>query len=529
MTAAQSGDAQARERLVAEHLPLIYNVVGRALGGHADVDDVTQEAMFRALDGLDGLRDPARFRSWLVAIAMNLVRRRWQDQQQRAAASLDRVAHTPDPLSDFVDLTILRLGLSGQRREVAEATRWLDEDDRDLLALWWQEAAGELTRAELAAVLAITPRHAAVRIKRMKDQLEVSRVVVRALTAEPRCTALSSLLTEWDGHPRPVWRKRIARHVRTCPSCSGHWSNLVPAEGLLVGLSLVVPLHGFGIPSWLSDTTATAANATAATPRGETGHFAATGDSSGPAGATGPGGSDGSAVTVPHPATGPAPTAAGPWRVPLTVGGGVAAGGVLLALLWPFGRHDAPEAPAAAPPPTTRPVTSPTFSTPPPTSRPPTSRPPKTTSPPTPQRTVKPSSTKPSPPAPKPLTREQRLTKLVNSRRAQAGCAPLRTDPRLSAAARDHAKDMVERGYYDHDSPEGTQPNERMSKAGYPTWAWAENLDRGTSDPAVIVDHWMDGSIHQENMLNCEYRDTGVAAVSGPNGLVWVQNLANSS
>ncbi len=87
----------------------------------------------------------------------------------------------------------------------------------------------------------------------------------------------------------------------------------------------------------------------------------------------------------------------------------------------------------------------------------------------------------------------------------------------------------MERGYYDHDSPEGTQPNERMSKAGYPTWAWAENLDRGTSDPAVIVDHWMDGSIHQENMLNCEYRDTGVAAVSGPNGLVWVQNLANSS
>ncbi len=45
-----------------------------------------------------------------------------------------------------MDLTILRLGLSGQRREVAEATRWLDEDDRELLALWWQEAAGELTR-----------------------------------------------------------------------------------------------------------------------------------------------------------------------------------------------------------------------------------------------------------------------------------------------------------------------------------------------------------------------------------------------
>src|SRR6266568_3772912 len=47
-----------------------------------------------------------------------------------------------DPRMDFVELTIVRLGLSGQRREVAEATRWLDDDDRELLALWWLEAGG---------------------------------------------------------------------------------------------------------------------------------------------------------------------------------------------------------------------------------------------------------------------------------------------------------------------------------------------------------------------------------------------------
>ncbi len=54
--AAQEGDAEARERLVAEHLPLLYNVVGWALGGHADVDDVVQESVLRALGGLGGLR-----------------------------------------------------------------------------------------------------------------------------------------------------------------------------------------------------------------------------------------------------------------------------------------------------------------------------------------------------------------------------------------------------------------------------------------------------------------------------------------
>ena len=46
------------------------------------------------------------------------------------------------PGADFADQTIERLGLSGQRLQTAEATRWLDDDDRPVLALWWQEAAG---------------------------------------------------------------------------------------------------------------------------------------------------------------------------------------------------------------------------------------------------------------------------------------------------------------------------------------------------------------------------------------------------
>lgn len=183
--AAQAGDAQAREALVAAWFPLVYNVAGRALNGHADVDDIAQETMIRALDGLEGLRDPGAFRSWLVAITMNQVRSRSTGQQQAAVGGLDESWELADPRADFTDLTILRLGLSGQRREVAEATRWLDPDDKELLALWWLEASGELTRAELAEALDLTPQHTAVRVQRMKKQLEAGRVVVRALTAYP--------------------------------------------------------------------------------------------------------------------------------------------------------------------------------------------------------------------------------------------------------------------------------------------------------------------------------------------------------
>ncbi|WP_234104520.1 RNA polymerase sigma factor, partial [Streptomyces venezuelae] len=245
--AARAGDAEARDALVRAYLPLVHNIVGRALDGHADTDDIVQETMVRALDGLTGLRDPDRFRSWLVAIAMNGIRRRWRERQQAPVPGLDRAADLADPAAgDFTEVTILRLGLSGQRRDVARATRWLDEDDRELLALWWLEAAGELTRAELAEGLGgLSPQHAAVRVQRMKERLETGRAVVRALDAVPRCQDLAETVTTWDGRPSPLWRKRVARHLRGCDTCTARVngrSGLAPVEGLLVGIGLVPPL-----------------------------------------------------------------------------------------------------------------------------------------------------------------------------------------------------------------------------------------------------------------------------------------------
>jgi RNA polymerase sigma factor (sigma-70 family) len=263
VAAAQAGEPAALDELVAAYLPLVYNIVGRALDGHLDVDDVVQETMLRAVNGLDGLRDPESFRSWLVAIAMRQVRDRARDRRGTALAVLDEERDRADPGADFVDLTILRLHLEGQRQEVAEATRWLDEDDRQLLSLWWLEVAGELTRRELATALELTPQHAAVRVQRLKAQLEAARSVVRALYAVPRCYELASLTLEWDGRPSPLWRKRLARHTRACPDCGGTRPDLVPAERLLVGLALVPLPVGFAI-AWQLLPGAAAAYAAAA-------------------------------------------------------------------------------------------------------------------------------------------------------------------------------------------------------------------------------------------------------------------------
>ncbi|MER8047732.1 sigma-70 family RNA polymerase sigma factor [Streptomyces sp. NPDC094032] len=480
--AARAGDARAGDDLVRAYLPLVYNIVGRALDGHADVDDLVQDTMIRALDGLPGLRDPARFRSWLVAIAMNRIRHRWRERLQAPLPGLDGAAALADPAGDFTDLAILRLGLTGQRREVAEATRWLDAEDRELLSLWWLEAAGELTRAELAAALDVPPRHAAVRVQRMKARLETGRTVVRALAAAPPCPRLAETTAGWDGHPSPLWRKRLARHLDTCPHCAPTRTGLAPAEGLLVGFGLVPPLL-----VWAGRDGAGAGAGAGAM---ETVAWAGAGD----------GPDAGSHV----PAQG-AHRARRLWPVPVAL---LAILGAAL-LLVPDGpearvERAEPRRAAPAPPPPATPTVTRT-ATPPPAPRPS----------PSPSRSR----------GPRPSVAE-RVNALVNAHRAEAGCGPLRTDPKLAEAARAYGRDMVARGYYGHTTPEGTDAGSRFGTVGYSWSAWAENLARGQADPASVVADWMADPPHRRNLLDCAYRDTGVAAVSGPDGTIWVQELA---
>jgi len=299
IAAAQAGDRRALDELVAGWLPLVYNVVGRALNGHADVDDVVQETMLRAVDHLGSLRDPDSFRSWLVAIAMRQIR----DRARRRRSPDQLPDGLPGDAADFAELTVLRLQLEGQRREVAEAVRWLDDEDRQLLSLWWLEVAGELTRRELASAVGISRQHAAVRVQRMKERLETARAIVRAL--DGACPDLREVTARWDGRQDSVWRKRVARHLRGCTYCGDPRESVVPAERLLVGIALVPLPIGFTLSLAFGAKTAAAATglAGAAFAAGASGaggtagavHAAGALGSAGAAGASGSAGAAGAA------------------------------------------------------------------------------------------------------------------------------------------------------------------------------------------------------------------------------------------
>lgn len=270
VVAAQAGDDRAREELIAAYLPLLYNIVGRALSGHADVDDVVQETLLRVVRDLPALRAPESFRSWLVSITLRQINTHWHRQHAFADRTtvIDEACQIPDAGAEPVDVTILRLHVSDERRRVVEAGRWLDADHRVLLSLWWQECAGLLSRDDIAAAMGLTVAHVGVRLQRMREQLELCRTIVAALEADPRCPQLGATVVGWDGHRASVWRKRIARHTRDCPVCMATSAERVPAELLPLSLTtLAVPaalIAALAAKGLLSGTAASAAGLAAA-------------------------------------------------------------------------------------------------------------------------------------------------------------------------------------------------------------------------------------------------------------------------
>ena len=119
----------------------------------------------------------------------------------------------------------------------------------------------------------------------------------------------------------------------------------------------------------------------------------------------------------------------------------------------------------------------------------------------------------------------------VNRLRATEGLGPVRLEPLLSRAAQAHADDQLQRAYYDHRSPEGTSPADRVRVAGYrPRGAVAENLAKGPFTPSEVVERWMNSSGHRRNILRPGATEMGAGVAFGENEngfeVVWVQVFA---
>lgn len=112
---------------------------------------------------------------------------------------------------------------------------------------------------------------------------------------------------------------------------------------------------------------------------------------------------------------------------------------------------------------------------------------------------------------------------LINSERARRGLGPLASSSQLAAAAAEHSRDMVARGYFEHEAPDGTTPQDRIRATGWgrgTSRSTGENIAWGTGEsatPAAIVREWMESPPHRADILRPAFREIGVGiALGGP-------------
>ena len=111
---------------------------------------------------------------------------------------------------------------------------------------------------------------------------------------------------------------------------------------------------------------------------------------------------------------------------------------------------------------------------------------------------------------------------LLNVERGVRGIGRMRMNPRLSKAALAHAKDMVSKTYFAHDSRSGASFLDRIKRQGYlnggSQWTVGENIAWGSgsrSTPREIVDGWMHSPPHRANILNRRFREIGIGIAIG--------------
>ena len=122
---------------------------------------------------------------------------------------------------------------------------------------------------------------------------------------------------------------------------------------------------------------------------------------------------------------------------------------------------------------------------------------------------------------------EETMLSLMNLERAKRDLSSLAADELLREAARSHAKDMLERGYFSHYTTAGLSPFDRLAQARINYTYAGENL-AFAPDVEIAFAGLMKSPGHQENILSGNFRKAGVGVLdAGIFGKMFVQEFTD--
>lgn len=120
---------------------------------------------------------------------------------------------------------------------------------------------------------------------------------------------------------------------------------------------------------------------------------------------------------------------------------------------------------------------------------------------------------------------KMQVLSLTNTYRAKNGLPALIWDEDFAAVAQMHCDDMQARGYFDHNTPEGKTPFQRMNDYGIIYMSAGENIAVGYPTPEAVMEGWIASDSHRQNILNPTFKYMGVGY--NKEGRYWAQEFGS--
>lgn len=105
---------------------------------------------------------------------------------------------------------------------------------------------------------------------------------------------------------------------------------------------------------------------------------------------------------------------------------------------------------------------------------------------------------------------------LINAYRKKHGLKPVRLSAELTNAAKAHSRDLARWDRISHYGSDGSNPWDRVKRAGYGARLAAENVGTGQATIEEVMKGWKASPGHNKNLLMADAQHMGIALVQDP-------------
>ena len=105
---------------------------------------------------------------------------------------------------------------------------------------------------------------------------------------------------------------------------------------------------------------------------------------------------------------------------------------------------------------------------------------------------------------------------LINAYRKEKGLKPVKLNAALTEAAKAHSRDLAKWDRISHYGSDGSNPWDRVKRAGYNAKVAAENVGTGQASMEEVLKGWQASPGHNKNLLLADVEHMGIALVQDP-------------